>query len=284
MKGKIVLITGANSGIGKATAVALAKMGAKVVMMTRLKERGEIARQEVIATSGNSDIDLMQCDLADMASIRSFAAEFHSKYEQLDVLINNAGIYVAERQETADGFEYQIGVNHLGHFLLTHLLMDLLKKSAPARIINVSSGAHIGGRINFDDLHLTKRYSSWKSYAQSKLANVLFTYELARRLEGTGVTANCLHPGFVKTRFAVDRKTEKVSPMMKVSSLFSIPPEKGAETSVYLASSPEVEGVSGKYFVRMKAASSGRNSYDPVIARKLWDLSVHLTKLNVEAV
>jgi NAD(P)-dependent dehydrogenase (short-subunit alcohol dehydrogenase family) len=148
----------------------------------------------------------------------------------------------------------------------------------------VSSGAHLGGKINFDDLHLTRKYSSWGSYAQSKLANVLFTYELARRLEGTGITVNCLHPGFVRTRFAWDRKTEKPHPMIRMSSLFTIPPEKGAETSVYLASSPEVDGVTGKYFVRMKPVSSSRKSYDLETARKFWEVSAKLTKLDGETV
>ncbi len=279
MKGKVVLITGANSGIGKAAASDLAKQGAHVVMMSRNVEKGEAARKAVISESGNSLVDLMECDLADMASIRRFAAEFLSKYDRLDVLINNAGIFTNTRMETADGLEYQIGVNHFGHFLLTDLLLDLLKKSTTARIINVSSAAHLGGKINFDDLHLKKRYSAWVSYAQSKLANVLFTYELAHRLTGTGITANCLHPGLVSTRFAYDRKDEKPHWMMKMVGSFSITPEKGAETTVYLASSPEVEGQTGKYFVKKKAKSSSKASYDLASAQRLWEISVETTAI-----
>jgi NAD(P)-dependent dehydrogenase (short-subunit alcohol dehydrogenase family) len=174
MENKVILITGANSGIGKATATALAEMGAHVVMMSRNMEKGEKARQEVIRISKNNQVDLMQCDLASMASIRKFARGFLDNYQRLDVLINNAGIFVDRRMETTDGFEYQIGVNHLGHFLLTQLLLNLLKKSSPARIINVSSGAHFGGKIDFSDLQMRRSYSGWKAYAQSKLANILF--------------------------------------------------------------------------------------------------------------
>ncbi|MFA5815095.1 MAG: SDR family oxidoreductase [Bacteroidales bacterium] len=277
MESKIILITGANSGIGKATATALAEMGAHVVMMSRDLVKGEKARQEVIRVSKNNQIDLMQCDLASMISIRRFAAEFIAKYPRLDVLINNAGIFTDPRMETADGFEYQIGVNHLGHFLLTQLLLDLLKRSSPARIINVSSGAHFGGKIDFNDLHLQHKYSAWKSYAQSKLANVLFTYELAHRLSGTGITVNCLHPGFVNTRFAYNRESEKPNWLIKLAKPFTIPPAHGAETSIYLAASPEVEGVTGKYFAKRKEKASSRASYDLVVAEKLWNLSKALT-------
>ncbi|TSA37194.1 MAG: SDR family oxidoreductase [Porphyromonadaceae bacterium] len=277
MESKIILITGANSGIGKATATALAEMGARVVMMSRDLVKGEKARQEVIRVSKNNQVDLMQCDLASMISIRRFAAEFIAKYPRLDVLINNAGIFTDKRMETADGFEYQIGVNHFGHFLLTLLLLDLLKRSSPARIINVSSGAHFGGKIDFDDIQLQHKYSAWKSYAQSKLANVLFTYELAHRLSGTGITVNCLHPGFVKTRFAFNRESEKPNWMIKLMKPFTIPPANGAETSVYLAASPEVEGVTGKYFAKRKEKASSKTSYDLVVAEKLWNLSKALT-------
>jgi NAD(P)-dependent dehydrogenase (short-subunit alcohol dehydrogenase family) len=273
MDGKIILITGANSGIGKATATALAEMGAHVVMMSRDLEKGEIARKEIIRISRNSSVDVMQCDLASMASIRKFATDFIARYQQLDVLINNAGIFTEKRMETADGFEYQIGVNHLGHFLLTHLLLDILKKSSPARIINVSSGAHFGGKIDLNDFQMEKRYSSWKSYARSKLANILFTYELAHRLSGTGVTVNCLHPGFVNTRFAFNRDSEKPNPLMRLMKPFMIKPVTGAETSVYLAASPEVERTTGKYFARRKERSSSRASYDLIVAEKLWNLS-----------
>jgi NAD(P)-dependent dehydrogenase (short-subunit alcohol dehydrogenase family) len=277
MENKIILITGANSGIGKATAISLAEMGAHVVMMSRDMEKGEIARQEVIGTSRNNQVDLMQCDLASMENIRSFSAQFKAKYPRLDILINNAGIFTDHRLETKDGFEYQIGVNHLGHFLLTSLLLGLMKESAPARIINVSSAAHFGGKIHFEDLHQTRKYSGWKAYAQSKLANILFTYELAHRLAGTGITVNCLHPGFVNTRFAFNRESEKPHPMMKLLSPFTLNALSGAATTVYLAASPEVDGITGKYFAKRKQKASSRASYDLVAAEKLWNLSAALT-------
>jgi NAD(P)-dependent dehydrogenase (short-subunit alcohol dehydrogenase family) len=277
MENKIILITGANSGIGKATATALAEMGAHVVMMSRDIEKGLEARQVVAAISRNNQVDVMQCDLASFASIHSFAGEFHEKYSRLDVLINNAGIFTEKRMETTDGFEYQFGVNHLGHFLLTQLLLDLLKGSSPSRIINVSSGAHYGGKIDFNDLQQEAKYSGWKAYAQSKLANILFTYQLAHRLAGTGVTVNCLHPGFVNSRFAFNRKSEKPHPLMKLMRPFTIQPAEGAETSVYLAASPEVEGVTGKYFAKRKEKASSKASYDLQVAEKLWNMSEILT-------
>ena len=279
MENKIILITGADSGIGKATATALAEMGAHIVMMARNPERGEKARLDIMAQSRNNRVDLMLCDLADMASIRKFASEFMIRYSHLDVLINNAGIYTDKRMLTADGFEYQFGVNHLGHFLLTNLLLSILRSSSPSRIINVASGAHFGGKMDFDDLHQEKNYSGWKAYSQSKLANILFTYELAHRLAGTGITVNCLHPGFVNTRFAVDRETGKRNLMMLISKPFSISPAEGAETVVYLAASPEVEGVTGKYFVQRRQRSSSKASYDLQDAEKLWNLSSLMTGL-----
>lgn len=277
MKNKVVLITGSNSGIGKATSAALAGLGAHVVMMARNPEKGEAARQEVISASGNQQVDLMLCDLASLDSIRSFASEFHKKYGRLDVLINNAGIWTGHRQLTCDGFEYQIGVNHLGHFLLTNLLLDLLKASAPSRIVIVSSLGHFVGKIHFNDLFLEKRYNPWKSYFQSKLATMLFGYELSKRLNGSGVTVNCLHPGVVRTRFAVDRASDRQNFVMRLSNLINITPSAGAETSVYLASSPEVEGVTGNYFVRKKARTSSGASYDTEASEKLWKLSEELT-------
>jgi NAD(P)-dependent dehydrogenase (short-subunit alcohol dehydrogenase family) len=280
MDNKIMLITGANSGIGKAAAVALAEMGAHVVMLCRDPQKGEKARQEVIRSSRNNRVDLMICDLASLESVRRFAAEFTSRYPRLDVLINNAGIYTSKRMETADGFEYQIGVNHLGPFLLTGLLLDLLKESAPSRIINLASAAHVGGRMNFDDLQLTQGFSSWKSYARSKLANVLFTYELARKLTGTGVTVNCVHPGFVHTRFAYNREKNRPNFMMFLLRPFMISPARGAETVIYLAASPEVENVTGKYFYKRRAKASSRVSYDLGDAERLWEVSTRLTGID----
>ena len=277
MENKIVLITGADSGIGKATATALAEMGARVVMVARNPDRGEQAKREIVAISRNNRVELMICDLASFESVRQFAAEFILRYPHLDVLINNAGAYTDKRRTTDEGFEYQFGVNHLGPFLLTNLLLGLMRKSSPSRIINVTSGAHFAGTIDFNDLQLEQNYSASKAYAQSKLANILFTYELSHRLAETGVTVNCLHPGLVATRFAVNRATGRQHPMMKLIRPFSVSPEKGAETSVYLAASPEVEQVSGKYFIRRKQRSSSKASYDLVVAEKLWNISATLT-------
>ncbi len=281
MKSKVVLITGANSGIGKATALELARMGAQVVMAVRNPEKGERARKEIVEQSGNPMVDLMLCDLASLGSIREFAARFREKHERLDVLINNAGIFIGHREETVDGFEYQLGVNHLGHFLLTNLLLDLLIQCAPSRIIVVSSLGHFAGRIHFRDLNLEKFYDPWKSYFQSKLANILFTYELSRKLNGSGVTVNCLHPGVVRTRFAVDRTSDRQNFIMKLSGLISISPSRGAQTSVYLATSPDLQDVTGKYFSKMKVRSSSKASYDLEVAEKLWKLSEELTGVGV---
>jgi NAD(P)-dependent dehydrogenase (short-subunit alcohol dehydrogenase family) len=279
MENKTILITGANSGIGKATATALAEMGAHVVMLSRDAHRGELAHQEVMLLSRNNRVDLMHCDLASLQDIRRFAAEFISRYPQLDVLINNAGIFTDQRLETTDGFEYQIGVNYLGHFLLTHLLLGHLRKSSPSRIINLTSGIHFAGKIDFDDFQMQHRYSAWRSYARSKLANILFTYELSHRLAGTGVTVNCVHPGFVNTRFAYNRQTNKPNRMITLLRPFMITPAKGAETPVYLAASPEVENVTGKYYIKRREVASSRASYDLLTAEKLWNLSTVLCGL-----
>ena len=277
MKNKICLITGANAGIGKTTALGLAKLGARVVMVSRNKEMGEEALKEIASESGNENIDLLTADLASFASIRKLAEEIRSRYDKLDVLINNAGIFMSELQYTEDKIEMQWGVNHLAPFLLTHLLMDTLKKASSARIVNVSSRVHFRGVINFDDLNMTSRYDGLKAYSQSKLANVLFTSELAERLQGTGVTANCLHPGGVRTHF-VDKNA---SGIYKVGWIllkpFMISPSQGAETSVYLASSEEVEGVTGKYFDKCKPRRSSRISYDKDVAKRLWEVSEELT-------
>ena len=277
MKNKICLITGANAGIGKTTALGLAKLGARIVMVSRDKERGERALKEIVSESGNENIDLLTADLASFKSIRKLAEEIRSRYDKLDVLINNAGTFVSELKYTEDKIEMQWGVNHLAPFLLTHLLMDTLKKAGSARIVNVSSRVHFRGAIHFDDLNLTSRYDGLKAYSQSKLANVLFTSELAERLQGTGVTANCLHPGGVRTHF-VDKNA---SGIYKIGWIllkpFMISPSKGAETSVYLASSEEVEGVTGKYFDKCRPKRSSHISYDKAVAKRLWEVSEELT-------
>jgi NAD(P)-dependent dehydrogenase (short-subunit alcohol dehydrogenase family) len=275
MVGKIVLITGANSGIGKATSMGLAQLGATVIMVSRDKAKGEEARNEVMEKNGNKRVDLIVADLASLDVVKRLAKEFKRRYERLHVLINNAGGINSKRTLTKDGYETTLGVNHLAHFLLTNLLLDTLKKSAPSRIINVSSFAHKLGKFDFDDLCVERRYSALGAYSRSKLANVLFTYELARRLEGTNVTANALNPGMVRTRFG-RTGSKGMSFAFALLSPFMKSPAKGAETSIYLASSPEVEGVSGKYFVKKRPVESNKLSYNRKMAKRLWEASEKL--------
>jgi NAD(P)-dependent dehydrogenase (short-subunit alcohol dehydrogenase family) len=275
MAGKVCLVTGANSGIGKEAARGLANLGATVILVCRNRERARRALDDVKKTSRNEQVELMLCDLSSQKSIREFASEYEESHARLDVLINNAGVLFRNRSETADGLEATFAVNHLGYFLLTNLLLDLIKQSAPARIVNVSSEVHKYGAINFDDLQNEKNYRAFSAYSNSKLANVLFTYELARRLEGTRVSANCLHPGVIAT--SLFRTLPK--PLEALFKLVTTSPEKGAGTSVYLASSPEVEGVTGKYFVKKSATKTSASSYNIDTARRLWDVSARLTGL-----
>ncbi len=273
---KICIITGANSGIGKATTLGLAKMNAVVVMLCRSKEAGEEAQKEIIGESGNNRVDLFLCDLSSQEQIRRVVDEFNQKYKTLHVLINNAGVMAAKRKLSVDGFEMNFAVNHLAPFLLTNLLLDVLKKSVPSRIINVSSGAHKMAKIDFDDLQSeNKKHRLFKVYGISKLALMLTSYELSRRLDGTGVTVNIVHPGVVKTNLGRD--------MSKIGrgfgKLFFKNPEKGAETSIYLATSPEVEGITGKYYVKKQQRNSSEESYNEEYAKRLWDISTELTKL-----
>ena len=279
MQCKTVFITGANSGIGKASSMALAKMGARVLMHARDEAKGNLAREEIIKESGNKDIDLFICDLADLEQVRGMAERINLKYPQIDVLINNAGIITRTRQETVQGFEYQFGVNHLSHFLLSQLLIDKIRKSPSGRIINVSSAAHFAGKIHFDDINLSRNYTNFRAYSQAKLANILFTNALCHRLQAEGITANSLHPGLVGTRFAHARDPKKSNLLMLWSRVFMISPEKGAETSVYLASSSEVEDRSGQYYKKMKPVSSSKTSYNLDSVQKLWDLSLEMTGL-----
>ena len=278
MNGKTCMVTGANAGIGRATALGLAKMGATVVMVCRSRERGEVALAEITRESGNSSVLLLLADLSSQTAIRNLAADFTAKYPSLHVLINNAGIIPKRRTVTEDGLETQFVVNHLAYFLLTNLLLDTLKASAPARIINVSSKVHERASLDFDDLQSERSYHPTHVYAWTKLANVLFTYELARRLEATHVTANCLHPGAVATNLLADYMPSVPRFTMK---MFGTSPEKGAQTSLYLATSPEVEGVSGKYFVNRKSVPSSKASYDRTAARRLWEVSAKLTGLPI---
>ena len=276
MNDRVFVVTGANSGIGKATALGLARLGGTVVMACRDATRGEAARQDIIRGSGNPHVALMIVDLAREASTRALADEFQRTYRRLDVLINNAGVYTSHREMTTDGLERQFEVNYLSGFLLTHLLLDLLKKSAPSRIVNVSSSAHMGGTIRFEDLQGERRYGGFRAYNQSKLAQVLFTRELARRLEGTGVTVNACHPGVIRTNLAMGGS----SVVVRFVKMFLKSPEKGAETPIYLATSPEVEGISGKYFVRNQVLAPSAKAQDPAVARRLFEVSMELAHLS----
>src|SRR2546421_3396505 len=277
LENRVFLVTGANSGIGKATALGLVRLGGTVVMACRSATRGEAARQDVVRDSGNSKVYLEIVDLASEESTRSFAEQFKRKYPRLDVLINNAGVYTPHREVTPDGLERTFEVNYLSGFLLTHLLLDLLKKSAPSRIVNVSSSAHSGGTIHFDDLQGERRYSGFGAYGQSKLAQVLFTRELARRLEGTGVTVNACHPGLSRT----DLGMGGTSAVVRFATMFFKSPEKGAETPIYLSISPDVAGVTGKYFANKHIREPSRAAQDPGAARRLFDVSAELAHLSV---
>jgi NAD(P)-dependent dehydrogenase (short-subunit alcohol dehydrogenase family) len=279
MQGKICMVTGANSGIGKATALELAQMGATVVMVCRDRARGEEARSEITTKSRNNAVDLLQADLSSQQSIRQLVENFQHHYTQLHVIINNAGAAFPGRRETVDGLEMTFAVNYLAPFLLTNLLLDVLKASAPARIVNVSSNSHEAGYIQLDDLQEEKHYRSMRVYGQSKLAVVLFTYELARRLQGTGVTANCLHPGFVATHFGQRDVGPAFRLLVKLIGSFGASPQEGAKTSIYLASSPKVEGVTGKYFAKSIPKRSAAISYDESLQRQLWEQSAKLVNL-----
>ena len=277
IQGKTCIVTGSNSGIGKETALGLAKIGATVVMVVRNKERAEKAQKEIVKKSGNSSVDLMICDLSSMESIRQFSKEFKKKYKRLDVLVNNAGAVFNKREITPEGFERTFAVNYLGPFLLTHELLDMLKSSAPSRIINVSSGLAKDGKVNLDDLQGEnvigkKAYSHARSpfYANTKLVLILYTYELARRLQGSGVTANVLLPGFTATNLGKNSGSLRSSILFKMVRPMQQSAKKGAETSIYLASSDEVKGVSGKCFEKKKETTNCMVSYDEDLNRLLW--------------
>jgi NAD(P)-dependent dehydrogenase (short-subunit alcohol dehydrogenase family) len=272
MTGRICLVTGATRGIGRATAEGLARLGATVVLMARRAEDGEKVAQ-VIADQTGAVPDVVTADLASQASIRKTAADLAQRYPRLHVLINNAGIIPQRRELTADGLELQFAVNHLAYFLLTLLLLPQLRAGAPSRIINVSSGAHTNVLMDFDDLQAERAYQPKTVYSRSKLANILFTYELARRLRGSGVTVNAVSPGIIATGMLADY----MGVPRGDRSVSGAPPEKGAETSIYLASSPEVEGITGKYFENRREIRSSRESSDEAAARRLWDISARLT-------
>lgn len=276
MEDKICLVTGANTGIGKATAKELARRGATVLMVCRNSEKGNLVKDEIIQKTGNNQVHLFIADLASFASVRKMAEQVISLYSQIDVLINNAGIFYTRFQLTEDGIERQFQVNHLSGFLLTHLLLPLLKEAPSARIINVSSIGNYKGDIHFDDLNLKNSYSGLKAYRQSKLANVLFTYELARKLATTKITANTLHPGVVGTQIGFANNRGLAAFVWWLGSPFMLSDEKGAATSIYLACSNAVAEVTGKYFEKCKSKKSAERSYDLSLAKKLWVVSEKL--------
>lgn len=277
LKGKIMLVTGATNGIGRVTARELARLGAQVTLLSRNAEKCARVAEEIRRDTG-TPVDYLAADLSTLEGIARAAEAFKQRQRRLDVLVNNAGGVFIRRSVTADGLEMTFALNHLAYFLLTGLLLDVLKQSAPARVVNVSSGLHMRAHLDFDDLQYARRYSGFQAYGRSKLANVLFTYELARRLAGSGVTVNCLHPGYVNTGLSLNN-----GPIYGVfaglsARLFGRKPEEGARTSIYLAASPEVEGVTGKYFADCQPISSSPESYDKEVAARLWHDSLEICR------
>lgn len=283
MSGKTVLITGGTGGIGRATAIRLASMGAKVGITGRDIGRAQRAAAEIASESGHGAVDIFAADMSSQSEVRRLAGQILAAYPRLDVLINNVGGFWSHRHVTADGLERTFALNHLAPFLLTSLLLDRLIASAPARIVTVASGAQSMGKIDFDDLMGKRKYSGQQAYNQSKLANVMFTYELARRLEGSGVTATVLHPGMTSTGFSSEDPSRVFAPLVAVMRPFMRKPAKGAETPIYLASSPEAAGITGTYFANRAARKSNKASYDRATTARLWDVSAGLVGLDASA-
>ena len=283
MNGKVCLVTGATNGIGAVTARELARMGATVVGIGRNPDLCAAREREISLKTGNQNVRFLVADLSSQAQVRDVAARFLAEYPTLHVLVNNVGGLFPTIQRSADGIELTFALNHLAPFLLTHLLLDRIKASAPARIVVVSSNSHVGATVDFDRLQGPPGAGGFRTYGQSKLANLYFTYELAKQLAGTGVTVNALHPGFVATNFGrggTGFTGRLLAAIMPIAQLFALSEEEGARTSVYLASSPEVEGVTGKYFTKQKAVASSEASYDEATAKRLWDLSLQMTGLS----
>jgi NAD(P)-dependent dehydrogenase (short-subunit alcohol dehydrogenase family) len=273
IRGKVCLVTGSSSGLGKATALGLAQLGATIILGCRGKQRGESALAEIKTASGNQMVELMLIDLSLQHSVRSMVAEFEKKYDHLDVLINNAGIFKKRRVVTADGLETMFATNHLGPFLLTNLLLEKLKCSVSARILSITAPSTTP--LDFDDLQVEKEFNAYTAFGASKMCNLLFTYELARRLEGTHVTANAIHPGLVKSGIM----REAAAPIRWFTYLISTTPQEASATPVYYASSPEVEGMTGMFFKGRHAIDSNSYSKDQAVQKRLWDVSVALTGL-----
>lgn len=282
MGGKTVLITGGTSGIGKAMAVAMTAMGANVVVVGRNPARGKAAVEEIKARSHSESVELMLADLSVQSEVRRLAEEFLERYDRLDVLANNAGLVQSKRTETPDGIETTLAINHLAPFLLTNLLIERLEQSAPSRVITVSSEAQRWGNVDFEDMQSRRKYRGFPVYGMTKLANIMFTYELAERLSGTGVTANCLHPGSVGTNFGQNNRGP-MALFFRTFKPFMRSPEQGADTLIWLASSPEVEGISGMYFSDRKVIEAKKVTCDPAARRRLWEISEDLTGLKVTA-
>ena len=281
MRGKICLVTGATSGIGAVTARELARMGATVVLVARNAAKGAATAEHIRVTTGNSAVDVLLADLTSQRQIRQLADEFMGRYEHLHVLVNNAGAVYEQRQESVDGIELTLALNHLSYFMLTNLLQDRLLASAPARVVNVSSDAHRMATLNFDDLQARRKYRAFRAYSQSKLANILFTIELAERLHGTGVTANALHPGLVASGFGKNNSGFINLLFGTLLRPFSRTAEQGAKTAIYLASAPEVADTTGQYFTDKRPVSPSAAARDPRAARRLWEVSEALTSLAV---
>ena len=279
MKSKVCLVTGASSGIGKSVAAGLAAMGAQVVMVSRDADRAERARQEIIASVRNAKVEVVLVDFASQQAVAEAADHFNNKFPRLDVLINNAGAHFSRRHETTEGVEMTFAINYLAHFLLTNRLADLLRKSAPCRVINVTGEYHRKGNIHFGNLNLKNSYSASKATCQAQLARVLFTYELARRTQTIGITANCVHPGAIATRILDNDPDASIFKKLlyKLAMPALDPPEKAAETILYLASAPELENVTGRYFINKSAVRSSEKSYHAELALHLWHVSRQLT-------
>jgi NAD(P)-dependent dehydrogenase (short-subunit alcohol dehydrogenase family) len=278
MAGKTCLVTGATDGIGRVTALELAHMGANVVIAGRNPAKSAITAMDIREQSGNPAVEFLVADLSSQDQVRRLAKDFKERHQKLDVLVNNAGAFFVGREKSVDGIEMTFALNHLSYFLLTNLLLDELKASAPARIVNVSSGAHKGARIELCGVHSPRRYFGFRAYSRSKLCNILFTYELARRLEGTGVTVNALHPGLVGTNI-INNNGAIGRVLNFLLNVRGISVEAGALTSIYAATSAEMAGVSGKYLEKRKIVPSSKRSYDEVQAAALWELSASLTGL-----
>ena len=278
MTGRVCLLTGATRGIGRATAEGLAELGATLVLVCRRREDGRAVARDLAEKHPAPMPEVVTADLSSQRSIREAADEIRERHTAIQVLVNNAGVIPKERETTVDGLEMQFAVNHLAYFLLTNLLLERLRASAPARVVTTSSGAHGGGRLDFDDLQSERSWSMMRAYSTSKLANILFTRGLAMRVDAAEVTANCLHPGVIATKLLSDYMNV---PLVggAIARTFGGSPDKGSETSIYLAASPEVEGITGRYFVGGRETRSSPASYDEAVQHRLWEESARLTAL-----